>query len=103
MISTIVDYSVRTLLAVAGIGNIALASACGKEDFWVKVMALLSGVIMLLLSVFFTGFMVHLANHSKDRRILFGEINDRLKEIKDAVCPPQKNQKQEVKNNNEKP
>ena len=53
--------------------------------------------MVLLLSIFFTGFMVHLANHSKDRRILFADIDKRLTEIKNAVCPPKKEKDEEDK------
>ena len=90
MAGNIIDCSIRSLLALAGAGNIVLATATDGNDggsILIKILVLLCGIITLLLSVFFTGFMVHLANHAKDRRILFAEINDRLEEIKKAVCP----------------
>lgn len=90
MAGNIIDCTIRSLLALAGVGNIVLATATDGNDsgsILIKVLVLLCGIITLLLSVFFTGFMVHLANHAKDRRILFAEINDRLEEIKKAVCP----------------
>jgi len=90
MAGNVIDCSIRSLLALAGVGNIVLATATDGNDggsILIKVLVLLCGIITLLLSVFFTGFMIHLANHTKDRRILFAEINDRLCEIKKAVCP----------------
>ena len=90
MVGSIADYAIRSLLALAGIGNIALATATDVTDgkgILIKLLVLMTGIITLLLSVFFTGFMIHLANHSKDRRILFADINKRLDEIKNAVCP----------------
>jgi hypothetical protein len=89
MTGNIIDYGVRSLLAAAGISNIVLAAVTDGDDgksILIKIVVLLTGIITLLLSVFFTGFMVHLANHTKDRRILFEEINNRLNEIKAAVC-----------------
>lgn len=90
MAGNIIDCTIRSLLALAGVGNIVLATATDGNDgesILIKILVLLCGIITLLLSIFFTGFMVHLANHAKDRRILFAEINDRLGEIKKAVCP----------------
>ncbi len=87
MLGTVIDYAIRSMLALAGIGNIALAAADATDGILIKILVLMSGIITLLMSIFFTGFMVHLANHSKDRKILFEEINNRLNEIKDAVCP----------------
>lgn len=98
MAGNIVDCVIRSMLALAGIGNIVLAANTDGNDgesILIKVLVFLGGVIMLLLSVFFTGFMVHLANHSKDRRILFGEIKERLDEIKRAVCPDKKQQEKQ--------
>lgn len=90
MAGNVIDCTIRSLLALAGVGNIVLAIATDGNDsgsILIKVLVLLCGIITLLLSVFFTGFMVHLASHAKDRRILFAEINDRLCKIKKAVCP----------------
>jgi hypothetical protein len=86
----IMDYMIRCLLGLMGVGNITLATLDNSNDILLKVLLFMSGIITLLLSVFFTGFMVHLTNHSKDRRILFEEINNRLDEIKKAVCPQKK-------------
>ena len=90
MVGNITECAVRFMLALAGIGNITLAAVTDGGDgksILIKILVLLCGIITLLLSIFFTGFMVHLANHSKDRRILFEDINKRLDEIKAAVCP----------------
>ena len=86
MMGNITDYVVRFLLAIAGIGNITLATLENESNsLLLKILLFMSGVITLLLSVFFTGFMIHLANHSRDRSILFGEINKQLNEIKEEI------------------
>lgn len=98
MVGNIVDCAIRLMLATLGIGGIAAAAITDgndKETILIKILIFLGSMIMLLLSVFFTGFMVHLANHSKDRRLLFEDINKRLTEIKNAVCPTKKEKDKE--------
>jgi len=90
MTGNITYYIARPLWTLAGVGNILLATTIDGDDknsLLVRIIVILCGVITVWLSIFFGAFLKHLAEHSKDRRILFEDINNRLNEIKEAVCP----------------
>jgi len=89
MAGQVIDYAIRSLFALAGAGNIVLATTAetnNGNDILIKILLFMSGIITLLISIFFSGFIAHVVNHSKDRKILFAEIKERLDEIKIEVC-----------------
>ena len=102
MTASCIDLAVRLLLLAAGVGNIAMVTAANSQgntsDLLLKMLLFVTGILTVLVSLFFGGFIKHLVEHSKDRRELFNDIANRLqaiktdfdteiKKIKKAVCP----------------
>ena len=61
---------VEILWVSCGLGSIAVATVANTEDFWVKIVTFLCGVLTLLMSVLFASYIKHISSHAKERESL---------------------------------
>ncbi len=57
----------KAVLTLLGTGTMAVGAAAPTDSVWIKIVAVLCGLIVLLMGITFTTLIAHLVSHSKQR------------------------------------
>ena len=100
----------KGVLAVLGIGTMAVGATAPTDSMWVKVVVVLCGLITAMIGVMFTTLIHHLIRHGReaeeiaddrvDRQSQFcglkmKNIEDKVNKIYRHICPAEPEEKQQ--------
>ena len=68
----------KIMLTLLGTGTMAVGGTAPTDSVWIKIVAVLCGLIVLLMGVTFTTLIAHLVSHSKQREEIETIVDDHI-------------------------